>query len=32
MKDQIRANNLEGLYNIPVNKSNDDNPQNIDKP
>jgi hypothetical protein len=31
MKDQIRDNNLEGLYNIPVDKANDDNFAAIDK-
>lgn len=31
MKDQIRQNNLEGLYNIPVDKSNDANLQSTDR-
>jgi hypothetical protein len=31
MKDQIRQNNLEGLYNIPVDKGNDANLESTDK-
>ena len=31
IKDQIRQNNLEGLYNIPVDKSNDSDFQTSDK-